>query len=150
MLTSSKPDQAPSRRLSFVVLPFLAAALLSVAGCGDSGKPAVCGSLDNLSTDVNELKNIDPKEGEAAMSEIESSFDSIRTDLAEVKADANEELSEPIAGLQSSLDALSTKVDAAKTQGSLSAATVQGIADSLAAVRTSWETLKSSAPDCNS
>ena len=82
------------------------------------------------------------------MDELETSFDSIRTDLQAVKADASEELSEPIAGVQSSLDALSTKVDAARGQGSVSAEAAQGIATSLAAVSASWETLKSSAPDC--
>ena len=65
-----------------------------------------------------------------------------------MKADASEELSQPIAGLKSSLDALSAKVDAARTQGSVSPAAAQGISEWLAAVSTSWETLKSSAPDC--
>ncbi len=147
MTTTPVREPARWRWLRFIALPLLAAAVVAVSGCGGSDKPAVCGSLDTLTTDVDQLKSIDPK-AEGAMDELETSFDSIRTDLEAVKADASEELSQPIAGLKSSLDALSAKVDAARTQGSVSPAAAQGISESLAAVSTSWETLKSSAPDC--
>ena len=148
MTTTPERKPARLRRLRFIALPLLlATAVVAVAGCGGSDKPAVCSSLDTLTTDVDQLKSIDPK-ADGAMDELETSFDSIRTDLQAVKADASEELAQPIAGLQSSLDGLSTKVDAARGQGSVSAEAAQGLATSLSAVSASWETLKSSAPDC--
>ena len=141
-MATREPDPARSRRLKFAGLLLLVAAVLAVAGCGGSDTPAVCGSLDTLSADVDELQSKDLAAGEGAVAEIETSFDSIRTDLEAVKADAEAELSEPIAGLENSLDALSADVDAVGAAGDISAESAQALPDSVAAVSASWETLK--------
>ena len=88
----------------------LATAVLAVAGCGGDDTPAVCDSLETLSSDVDGLKDISLQDGETAVTDVQESFDSIQSDLEAVKTDAEAELSEPIAGLESSLDALSTQV----------------------------------------
>ena len=66
-----------------------------------------------------------------------------------VKTDAEAELSEPIGALETSLQGLSTEFDTAKADDELSSSEAQGLLDSLAAVSTSWEDLKTAAPDCN-
>ena len=149
MMPTREPDPAQSRRLKFVGLLLVAAAVLAFAGCGGSDTPAVCDSLETLRADVDELQGTDLTAGEEAVAEIEASFDSIRTDLDAVKADAETELSEPITGLENSLDALSADVDAVRAAGDITAESAQALADSVAAVSASWETLKTSAPDCD-
>ena len=146
-------EPAPvSRWLKAIGLLVLATAVLAVAGCGGSDTPAVCDSLETLSSNVDGLKDISLEDGENAedvVAEVEQSLDTIRGDLDTVKTDAESELSEPIAGLESSLDALSTEVDSVKTAGTLTPEAVQAVGTALTAVGTSWETLKTSAPDCD-
>ena len=134
---------------SVAVLVLLAGAVLAVAGCGGNDTPAVCDSLETLSSDIDGLQEIDIEPGEGSFAEIEESLDTIRTDLETVKTDAEAELSEPIAGLESSLDAFASDFEAAQTAGELTAESVQTLGDSLAAVSTSWEALKEAAPDCD-
>ena len=151
MTPTHEPNPALSRRVKFVGLLLLATlALVVVAGCGgdDDSAPAVCGSLETLRSDVDALRDIDPQ-AEGAVADIEESFGSVRTDLEAVRADAEMELSEPIAALENSLDALSTDVDAVRAAGTITPEAAQGLADSVEAVSTSWETLKTSAPDCD-
>ena len=83
------------------------------------------------------------------MTELEESFDTIRSDLDAVKTDAEAELSEPIAGLESSLDALSTQVDSVTDRGHHLRRVRQALGKAVTAVGTSWETLKTSVPDCD-
>ena len=97
--------------------------------CSDT--PAVCDSLETLSSDVDGLQDISLEDGEAAVADVEESFDSIRSDLEAVKTDAEAELSEPIAGLESSLDALSTQVDAVRTAGSITAESVTALGEAV-------------------
>ena len=150
--TMTTYEPAPvSRWLKAIGLLVLATAVLAVAGCGDD-TPAVCDSLGTLSSDVDGLKDISLEDGENAedvVAEVEQSLDTIRGDLDTVKTDAEAELSEPIAGLESSLDALSTEVDSVKAAGTLTPEAVQAVGTALTAVGTSWETLKTSAPDCD-
>ena len=86
--------------------------------------------------------------GEGAVADLEASLEAITTDLETVKTDAEAELAEPIAGVEASLGALSTEFDAAKADDDLSSSEAQDLLDSLAAVSTSWEALKTAAPDC--
>ena len=140
-----------SKRVAGLALAaLLSAGALALAGCGgDDEAPAVCGSLEQLSSDIDGLQNIDVVAGEGTVAEIETSLDAIKADLESVKTDAQAELSEPVTQLQSSLDALSTEFDAAKADDDLSAEEAGGLLDSLAAVSTSWTTLKEAAPDCD-
>ena len=143
-------EPAPvSRWLKAIGLLVLATAVLAVAGCGDSDTPAVCDSLETLSSDVEGLKDISLEDGErGVVTEVEESLDTIRSDLESVKTDAEAELSEPIAGLESSLDAVSTEVDAVRTAGTITSESVRPRhgADSRGHV---LETLKTSVPDCD-
>ena len=152
--TMTTYEPAPvSRWLKAIGLLVLATAVLAVAGCGgDSDTPAVCDSLETLSSNVDGLKDISLEDGENAedvVAEVEESLDTIRGDLDAVKADAEAELSEPIAGLESSLDALSTEVDSVKAAGTITPEAVQAVGTALTAVGTSWEALKTSVPDCD-
>ena len=121
----------------------------AAAGCGGDDAPAVCEDLEQLSSDIDTLKEIDLTAGEGAIADVEASLEAITTDLGAVRTDAEAELSEPIAALDSSLDELSTEFDTAKADDELSSAEAQSLLDSLAAVSTSWEALKTAAPDCD-
>ena len=143
-------DHSPgSRWLKAFAALVLATAVLAVAGCGDSDTPAVCDSLETLSSDVAGLQDISLEDGEAAVTDLEESFDSIRSDLDAVKSDAEAELSEPIAGLETSLDAVSTQIDAIRTAGTVTAESVTALGEAVTAVGTSMEALKSAVPDCD-
>ncbi len=142
-------DLRRSRRRMTVALAVLSALVPAAAGCGGDDQPAVCGGLEELSSDIDSLKAIELTAGEGAIADLEASLETIRTDLETVKTDAEAELSEPIAAVESSLGALSTEFDAAKADDDLSSSEAQGLLDSLAAVSTSWEALKTAAPDCN-
>ena len=104
-------DLRRSRRRMAVALAVLAALVLAGAGCGGDEKPAVCGDLEQLSSDIETLQAIDLTSGEGAIADLEASLEAITTDLAAVKTSAEEELSEPIAGLETSLGAVSTEFD---------------------------------------
>ena len=91
--TMTTYEPAPvSRWLKAIGLLVLATAVLAVAGCGgDSETPAVCDSLETLSSDVDGLKDISLEDGENAedvVAEVEQSLDTIRGDLDTVKTDA--------------------------------------------------------------
>ena len=143
----TEPRIRGATKAGFAVL--LAGVALTAGGCGGNDQPAVCDSLENLSSDVSALRDIDLKAGEGTVAEIEASLETIKTDLQSVKTDAGEELSQPISGLESSLKTLTSEFDATKSDGDLTGTEAQGLLDSLAAVSASWETLKSEAPDCN-
>ena len=144
-------EHAPvSRWLKAIGVLVLATAVLAVAGCSGSDTPAVCDSLETLSSDVDGLKDIGLEDGdETAVADLEASFDSIRSDLEAVKTDAEAELSEPIAGLESSLDAVSTQIDSIKTAGTVTSESVAALGAAVTAVGTSMEALKTAVPDCD-
>ncbi len=137
------------RRTTAVALAVLCALVLTAAGCGGDDKPAACDSLEQLSTDMDKLQAMDLTAGEGAIADLDASLETIKTDLAAVKTDASAELSEPVAAMETSLNALSTEFDTAKADDDLSSTEAQSLLDSLAAVSTSWESLKAAAPDCN-
>lgn len=138
-----------SGRGTAVALAVLCALVLAAAGCGGDDKPAVCDDLEQLSSDIDTLQGIELTTGEGAIADFEASLETITTDLQTVKSDAGAELAEPIAAMETSLDALSTQFEAAKADDDLSGAEAQGLLDSLAAVSTSWEALKTAAPECD-
>ncbi len=142
-------DLRCSRRRTAVAVAVLCALVLPAAGCGGDDKPAVCSSLEQLSSDIDALKSTDLKAGEGAIADVEESLDAITTDLQSVKSDAEAELSEPIGALQTSVQGFSTEFDTAKADDDLSSTEAQGLLDSLAGVSTSWENLKTAAPDCD-
>lgn len=138
-----------SRPWARVSLAALGAGVVLAAGCGGDDVPAVCGSLESLSTDVEALQDIDIEVGEGAIADVEESLQAIQTDLESVKTDAEAELSAPIADFESSLNGLSSAFDTAKADDDLSSTEAKSLLDSLAAVSTSFEALKDAAPDCD-
>ena len=141
-------DLRRSGRRTAVALTVLCALVPAAAGCGGDDTPAVCDDLEQLSSDIDALQAMDLTAGEGAIADLEASLETITTDLETVKTDAEAELSEPIAALETSLQAVSTEFDAAKADDDLSSTEAQGLLDSLAGVSTSWEALKTAAPDC--
>ena len=142
-------DLRGARRRIGLTLVVLGTCVLAASGCGGSDTPAVCGSLESLSADIDSLQAIDITLGEGTVAELEESLETIATDLETVKTDAEAELSEPLAALEASLAALSTEFDAAKADDDLSSDEAQGLLDSLAGVSSSWEALTTAAPDCD-
>ena len=142
-------DLRRSGRRAAVALAVFCALVPAAAGCGGDDKPAVCSDLEQLSSDIDTLQAIDLTAGEGAIADVEESLGAITTDLQDVKTDAEAELSEPIGALETSLQGLSTEFDTAKADDELSSSEAQGLLDSLAGVSTSWEDLKTAAPDCN-
>jgi hypothetical protein len=136
-------------RLTLAGLAVLTAAVLGLSACGGDDTPAVCQDLEQLSSDVDALTDIDIEFGEGTIAEIEDSLDAIGADLENVKTDAEAELSEPVEDFESSLDALSSEFDTAKADDDLSAGEAQSLLDALAAVSTSFEALVDAAPDCD-
>ena len=142
-------DLRRSGRRTAVALAVLCALAPAAAGCGGDDQPAVCDDLEQLSSDIDSLQEMDLTAGEGAIADLEASLETITTDLETVKTDAEAELSEPIAALETSLGELSTEFDTAKADDELSSGEAQSLLDSLAAVSTSWEELKTAAPDCD-
>ena len=61
----------------------------SLAACGND-KPAVCGSVDNLRTSVDDLKNVDVTSS-GAVSDLPTALTSVENNVATVKSDAKSE-----------------------------------------------------------
>ena len=148
-MSTNRRRPGTSRPWARVSLAALGAGVLLATGCGGDDAPAVCGSLESLSTDVEALQDIDIEAGEGSVANVEESLEAIQTDLESVKTDAEAELSEPIAAFESSLNGLSSAFDAAKADDDLSSTEAESLLDSLAAVSTSFEALKDAAPDCD-
>ena len=136
------------RRTTAALAVLCALVPAAATGCGGDDTPAVCDGLEQLSSDIESLKAVDLTAGEGAIADLEASLEAITTDLGTVKTDAEAELSEPIAALETSLNGVSTEFDTAKADDDLSADEAQSLLDSLAAVSSSWEALKTAAPDC--
>jgi hypothetical protein len=96
---------------------------VTLVGCSDD-KPAVCSSVDNLKTSVDDVENIDVTSSSAA-SDLESGLTTIKSDLADVKTDAKSQYASQLDAVDSALATLTKRVDAAKADPS---------ADTLAAV----------------
>lgn len=94
----------------------VAATLLFTAtlvGCSND-KPAVCDSVDNLQTSIEDIKSIDVT-SPGAVSDLESGLTAIKSDLATLKTDAESQYATQVDAVDSAFTTLSTSVDAAKT-----------------------------------
>jgi hypothetical protein len=98
----------------------------TLVGCSDD-KPAVCSSVDNLKTSVDDVKNIDVTSSSAA-SDLESGLTTIKSDLADVKTDAKSQFSSQLDAVDSALATLTTRVDAAKADPSANTLAAVGAA----------------------
>jgi hypothetical protein len=125
--------------MRLTIAPAVVALLLGAAlvGCG-ADKPAVCSSVDNLKTSVDNVKNIDVTKS-GAVSDLQSGLTTIRGDLADVKTDAKSQFSSQIDEVDTALATLNTKVDAAKAAPS--ATTLAAVGDALSSFNTALQTL---------
>lgn len=110
---------------------------MSVVACGDDA-PAVCGSVDDLRTSIDDVREIDLT-ASGAVDELQSGLGTVEGNLADVKSDAQEEFSPEIDAVDTSLDGLKTAVDAAKTDPT--AETLAAAAAALADFGTNAEAL---------
>lgn len=99
--------------------PALAAALLvgtALVGCSDD-KPAICDSVDNLNSSIEDVKNVDVTSS-SAVSDLESGLATVKTDLNTVKTDAKSQYATQVDAVDSAFTTLTTSVDAAKANPS--------------------------------
>lgn len=109
----------------------------SLTGCGED-QAAVCSSVDDLQTSVDEVRDIDVSSS-GALGDLESGLEAVGSDLSDVKSDAKAEFSGQIDTVQASFDALTESVDAAKA--SASAATLSAAATALSTFGSDVRTL---------
>ena len=110
----------------------------SLAACGGDDKPAVCGSVDDLKSSVQSVKDVDVTTS-SGLSDLESALTTVKDDLASVKADATSEFSSQIDTVETSYSALTSTVDKAKT--SPSATTLSATASALSTFNTDAQSL---------
>jgi hypothetical protein len=112
----------------------------SLAGCGGSNKPAVCGSVDDLKTSLGDLKAISITSS-GAVSDLEKSLTTIKGNFDTVKTDAKSQFSTQIQAVDSSYAAMKTAADAAVASPSVT--TIATAAAALSTFSTSAQTLVS-------
>jgi hypothetical protein len=124
--------------MRFAVVATMTLMLVGIlVGCSNDDKPAVCSSVADLETSVNDVKSIDFTAG--ALADLESGLTTIRADLATVKTDAKSEFADEITAVDSAFTTFTTSVDAAKADPT--AATLGAVATAVAPFTTAVETL---------
>jgi type IV pilus biogenesis protein CpaD/CtpE len=96
-------------RLPLTVVAVLMAG--SLVSCGSHDTPAVCGSVDDLSTSVDALRSTTVTSSAGA-----SALSAVRTDLAAVKADATSQFAPQIAAVETAYAALESSAAIAKAK----------------------------------
>jgi hypothetical protein len=105
---------------STAALVTVVVATLSVAACG-ADQPAVCGSVDALSSSVEHLGEL--QLGENGRDQLESQLAQVRADLSQVKSDAGQQYGSQVAKVTAAVGAVRTQFQAAKADPS--AATIK-------------------------
>ncbi|MEU4451305.1 hypothetical protein AB0F44_08240 [Nocardioides sp. NPDC023903] len=114
------------------LIPAIVAALAlsaPLAACGED-EPAVCSSVNELQSSVDDVKGIDVGSSEA-LSDLQSGLSAVEDDLGEVKSDASDEFSTQIEAVEASFAALTSSVESAMADASV---------DTLAAARAALST----------
>ena len=111
----------------------------ALAGCSKD-TPAVCTSVDNLSTAVDNLKNVDVT-ASGGVSDLQTAFTTVQNDVATVKTDAKSQFSSQIDAADSALTTLKTSIDAATANPS--AATLAAVVAAAPTAETALQTLVS-------
>ncbi len=83
----------------------------SLAACGED-TPAVCGSVDDLKSSIQKIKDIDLTSS-GALSDLESGLKAIKSDLDAVASDAKAQFSTQVDTVEASYGKLETSVEAA-------------------------------------
>ena len=101
----------------------------TVSACGGDD-PAVCSSVDDLKSSIQDLQSIDVTSGDS-LSDVQSGLEAVKSDFDTVKADAKSEFSSGISAVETSYATLTMAVDdAVSTQ---TAATLSTAASALSA-----------------
>ena len=130
------------RRLRTLAL--LAAAVLlasvSLAGCGGEdapSTPAVCSSVDDLHSSVEDLKNVDLTKG--ALATLQDKLATVASDLKTVQTDAKSEYATEVDAVDQATASVGSSLKAAAA--SPSATTVAAVGAAVQALWTSLTTL---------
>ena len=84
---------------------------------GQTRRP-VCSSVDELSTSIEQLGNV--QLGENGRAELESQLAAVRADLAQVRADADEQFGDQVAAVTAAADIVRERYQGAKAEPSAS------------------------------
>ena len=112
---------------------------VSLVACGGD-KPAVCDSVDNLKSSVQDVQDVDVT-GPGGPGDLQTALTAVETDLAAVKADAKSQFTTQISAVEASYAALASTVTAAKADPT--AATLTAAASAVSSFGTDAETLTS-------
>jgi capsule polysaccharide export protein KpsE/RkpR len=99
----------------------------SLVACGGSDKPAVCGSVDTLKSDVGNLKSTNLTSS-GAVSSLESQLTSIKSDLDTVKSQAKSQFGPQVQAVDTAYASLQSSIDAAKSNPSAANLSALGVA----------------------
>jgi hypothetical protein len=110
---------------------------LLVSGCG-ADDPAVCGSVNDLKSSYDSLKDIDVTSS-GALSELQTGLTTLKGDFDQVKSDAKSEFASGIDAVESAYDAVKTAVSAATDDPT--AATIGAAATALSSLATAVQGL---------
>jgi hypothetical protein len=100
---------------SAAALAAVAVVLLPLTACG-ADPPPLCGSIDDLSSSMNHLGEI--QLGENGRAELESQLTVLRADLAQVRTDAQQQYGEQVATVAAAASAVREQLQAAKAEPS--------------------------------
>ena len=128
---STRPTTFRALAASTVLLGLL------VAGCG-ADDPAVCGSVNDLKTSFDGLKDIDVTSS-GALSDLQTGLTTLKGDLDQVKTDAKSEFATGIDAVETAYDAVKTAVTAATDDPT--AATIGAAATALSSLATEVQAL---------
>lgn len=123
------------------VIPLSVAALVlsgSLVACGGSNKPAVCGSVDALTSSVSDLKDLKLTSSDA-VSQLQTDLNKIKSNVDTVKADAKTQFSTQMDAVDSAYTALKAAADTARSTPSV--ATFAAAATALSTFGTAVQTL---------
>jgi hypothetical protein len=127
---------SPSTFRALAAATLLVGALVS--GCGGADDPAVCGSVNDLKTSFDGLKDIDVTSS-GALSDLQTGLTTLKGDFDKVKTDAKSEFASGIDAVQTAYDAVKTAVTAATDDPT--AATIGAAASALSSLATKVQAL---------
>ena len=86
-----------------------ASALVVLAGCGSSSKPAYCSARADLENSINGVSSLSPSSGVSAL---QTQFEKIKTDADKVATQAKSDFPAQTSAIKTSVDALTSAVNA--------------------------------------
>ena len=128
MGTSTKLDRHSVARRSAAAICIALVAVVLLAGCGGSSKPAYCSARTNLETSIKGLTGLNVSGG---ISGLQAQFKKIQTDATALVSQAKGDFPSQTSAIKSSLSALESSVGS--LTGSPSAGQIATIASNASA-----------------